>query len=214
MPPSTGTGSIEPTEILLKHFHLMYIHDVKTNLYRGSAGQTARLVLFCALALSVPAAAHALGPSPVPSVGATLQGGALLAMPDVAFLADYAFPLAGGRIEILPEAGVTYYFLPMSEVGGPLFIPLGAEIRFPVSGLALSVLHEFSTSAPLSVGIVSLGVSGFLSPVDGPRARLRIGVRLGMGIVWSSTAVPLYLMTAETMIGFDVRTKRLPEPQR
>ncbi|HUZ17122.1 MAG TPA: hypothetical protein VMV68_01970 [Spirochaetia bacterium] len=188
---------------------------MKTNLYRGFARRIfAGIIAFCALSLALPAAAHSLGLSPVPSIGATVRGGALFTMPDASFLADFSFPLAAGRIEILPEAGVSYFFLPMTEVGGPLFIPLGVEIRFPTSGLALSVLHEFSYSAPLSVGIVNLGVTGFLSPVDGPRARLRIGARLGMGIVWSTSAAPLYLVTAETFVGFDVRTKRLPVPQK
>lgn len=134
-------------------------------------------------------------------------------MPQVSMLAEVSIPLRHSGIDIVPELGFTYLFFPMNGISGSLFLPVGVAATFNSYGLALFALHETDILHPLHDGIVTIGIEGFLTLASAHGRTLRLGVKAGTGIVWSTGYRPYFLVALSPSIGFLYRLHSSPAPK-
>ncbi len=172
-----------------------------------SAG-AAVFVLFLAL-IGAPSASAQSSSKPALTVGAELQGGAFLYMPNLSLLVTTSLPILGTNIAIVPNVGATYVFLPMTGLTGHWYIPVGAEVSFPEQKLALFARNLVAIAAPFGEGAVTFGAKAFVPFATVGKSSFGLTVEAGAAVFWnaSTPTKPLFLLDFAPAFRYDYQVK-------
>jgi hypothetical protein len=162
------------------------------------------------LVLAIGTVAPALAQSsytPMLTVGAELQAGTFLFMPNLSLIALTSLPIIGTHFEIIPNVGITYLFNPMTGISGNWYIPVGLELRAPDYKLAVVVRNLFAAAKVFGEGGVTVGVKAFLPFAAAGKSTFGISVEAGTAIFWNTTARPLFLIDLAPAFYYDYQVK-------
>lgn len=146
---------------------------------------------------------------PALTVGAELQAGTFLFMPNLSLLATTSFPILGANLAVVPNVGVTYVFLPMTGLSGHWYIPVGAEISFPEQKLALFARNLVAIAAPFGEGGITFGAKAFVPFATVGKSSFGLTVEAGAAVFWNAATPtqPLFLLDLAPAFRYDYRVK-------
>ena len=146
---------------------------------------------------------------PALTVGAELQAGTFLFMPNLSLLLTTSIPILGTNIAVVPNVGATYVFLPMTGLSGHWYIPVGAEVGFPEQKLALFARNLVAIASPLGEGGVTFGAKAFVPFATAGKSSFGLTVEVGAAVFWnaSTPTQPLFLLNLAPAFRYDYQVK-------
>lgn len=162
-----------------------------------------------ALLSAAGASAQSNAPQSV-TIGAQLQGGSYFAMPNASVLLTAGFPVTGTHLDLVPRVGATYIFLPMTELTGSWYVPLGVELRFTEQRLGIVVQDLVAIDNTLGEGGVTAGVEGYLPFANAGKSLFSMAVEAGTAIFWNTAQKPLFLVSLSASLRYAYQLKTSP----
>lgn len=140
-------------------------------------------------------------------MGAQIEAGSYLVMPNVSVLLTAGFPIVGGRLEIVPRIGGSYIFFPMSGLSGDWYVPVGAELRFPESRLGIVLENLVAIDNTFGEGGVSAGLEGYIPFAKPGKSIFSVAVEAGTAVFWNTANRPLVLVSLSASMRYEYRIK-------